>query len=211
MRVWNPALTCVISDMTKSIVVAQGKNEDLGWMDGIDPEYKRYIYTPKSFKKDYGREAGLYIQHILKEWDGLADVNVFTQAHPLVHCKDFINEVKHLDEDDGFKQAGFKGFGDWKLGFNKWGYPEHPGIPLERVYEYLFPGKPIPFKFSCTAAGMFAVRGENIRRNGREYYGRLEKLIDYSPIAIECFCIERFWHLIFTKRDEDMDKSSTTT
>jgi hypothetical protein len=41
-----------------------------------------------------GREAGVYLRHIVSRWDDLAEWVLFTQANPFPHSPDFLNRIE---------------------------------------------------------------------------------------------------------------------
>ena len=60
---------------------------------------------------------------------------------------------------------------------------------------------------------MFATTRERIHKNGKGFYERAIRLIDYNPdlqgaelktvyyrpagVAVECYCLERLWNVMF--------------
>ena len=181
--------------MSIDIIIARGKGEDIGWIEGIAPAIRRVIYEPKDVERDVGREAGVFLQHIIKEWDRLATINIFTQATPIEHCPDFIERVN--DIEFLMKKRSYIGLSDMRCVFDETGFPHHPGLPIRSFFSALWPGRNMPPGWVAWMNGMFAVTGERIRRSGKERYMQILDLIGYAPLTQECYCLERFWGVVF--------------
>lgn len=184
--------------MKIGIVVSRGKNEDMGWLGKLPPSWTQYIYTPADVivlaGKDYGREAGVYLEHIIKNWETLDDITIFTQAYPFDHNGKFIEEANSVVERIEGKR--YIPLAHWYLRFNGQGSPEHPGLPVDRVYKLLWPDKAVPMMYEGFASGMFAVTKEGILHNSKDFYLLIKEIIDYTYLAPECYVIERFWRMI---------------
>ena len=79
--------------MTFDLVLAK-MHEDISWTKDcrVPIEYRVLIYdasgkpTPHIPIPDGGVESGAYCQHVLRNYDKLADITVFSQANPFDHC-----------------------------------------------------------------------------------------------------------------------------
>lgn len=193
--------------MTKSkqIVLARVR-ENIDWVKTI--KIPHILYTFEDMHNEYyieniGSEDGFYLQHILKNYNNLADITIFTQANPFDHCKSFIGKLLTIEQtmDGG---TGYLALSDLYGKFSKGGAPHHPlnDLPLEHVFKRLF-GEEIkcPEEFETGLNGMFAVYKENILMRPPEFYSKVLEIRRERPDRynhIGC-CIERLWHIIFQK------------
>jgi hypothetical protein len=74
----------------KSLIVAKFR-EDISWLNNISG-YKIYLYDKLVDLPNIGREAHTYVHHIITNYSDLSDINVFTQANPFFHSKDFFGK-----------------------------------------------------------------------------------------------------------------------
>ena len=129
--------------MTKSkqIVLARVR-ENIDWVKTI--KIPHILYTFEDMHNEYyieniGSEDGFYLQHILKNYNNLADITIFTQANPFDHCKSFIGKLLTIEQtmDGG---TGYLALSDLYGKFSKGGAPHHPlnDLPLEHVFKRLF-------------------------------------------------------------------------
>jgi hypothetical protein len=85
--------------MDTELVVAR-YNEDLIWLSKVNNK-KITIYN-KGNNINYnniklpniGRESHTYLTHIIKNYDNLADITIFTQGDPFFHSPDFLNLIE---------------------------------------------------------------------------------------------------------------------
>lgn len=85
--------------MDTELVVAR-YNEDLSWLFKVNNK-KITIYN-KGNNINYnniklpniGRESHTYLTHIIKNYDNLADITIFTQGDPFFHSPDFLNLIE---------------------------------------------------------------------------------------------------------------------
>ncbi|MCX5679683.1 MAG: DUF3431 domain-containing protein [Candidatus Omnitrophica bacterium] len=84
--------------ITRELVVAR-YNEDIAWVaqspmptivynkgNELDSAFgAKYVKM-----ENFGREGHTYLYHILKNWDNLADITIFTQGDPIKHSPDFL-------------------------------------------------------------------------------------------------------------------------
>lgn len=86
--------------MSVECVIAR-YNEDISWIKELKNK-KITIYNkgnndiPNKFIKlpNIGRESHTYLTHIIKNYDNLADITIFTQANPFFHSPDFIKLIE---------------------------------------------------------------------------------------------------------------------
>jgi hypothetical protein len=77
--------------------------EDITWVNSGEFPYDYLIYNKGNFIRnsipipEKGREAYSYLQHIVRNYDYLADFTAFIQANPFDHCNDFYARIKRFD------------------------------------------------------------------------------------------------------------------
>jgi hypothetical protein len=93
----------------RSVVVAHC-NEDLSWMEQLDPALGKFVYSKGNkialIPKDaipldnVGREYHTYFTHIARHYDTISDVTFFLQGWPLdrsAHVISGVNYLRHFD------------------------------------------------------------------------------------------------------------------
>ncbi len=139
-----------------------------------------------------GRESHTYLYHIIKNYDFIADMNIFLQGRPQeIHCS-------CLDALRIFLERDFEGIDFIPLNFpvvisNKRGLPLHTGLPIERIYTRLFQGK-CPSYFAYTWGAMFCVSKEIIYRKTLAFYEEMMQIIYDEPLS--GYVYERLWPTI---------------
>ena len=82
--------------MTTDLVLARF-NEETAWTSFIREDVSRFVYNKGDGDEprlhNAGREAHTYFNHIIVNYEFLADWTFFTQANPLDHCPNFVGIV----------------------------------------------------------------------------------------------------------------------
>jgi len=189
------------------IVVARYK-EHLDWIpDGWKPHCSVYNkgepvkdegYKFYSVVENVGRESHTYLSYILKRYDSLPSIVVFTQADPFSHCRNFIGIVNELNAVKLAKNNGFFPFG-WSKELRDL-YPRfHKGITKDfRECHRKWIGDDGPRTFKYYMGAIFAVSKSNILSHSREYYQDILKSVSNDIDPVEGYCLERLWGLIFS-------------
>jgi hypothetical protein len=94
--------------MKKYDLVVARYHEDVSWLSGLNTEnieIKLYnkgkddIDFPYTKLENIGGDAQVYIYHIIKNYDNLADFTIFLQGNPFDHYPDIINSIyRHIDK-----------------------------------------------------------------------------------------------------------------
>lgn len=167
------------------IIVAH-YNEDLKWLEDID--YHKIIYSKGENKigislPNVGRESHTYCNHIINNWNYLADYNIFCQGNPFEHCKNFIDMIKVPHEtmltDEYFLS-------------DERGCPQHCGLSIEVFADLILPDMKFPVQFG--AGAQFMVKKETIYNLGWEFWARLYEYHQYNDAFP--WIIERLWKKI---------------
>lgn len=212
-RVKNIKMAALQSSKTKQIIVAKYK-ENVSWLNEIknvpirvydkyDKQATDHLPNIPSFpvqlfegvkyaKSPTGRESHTYLYHIIKNYDNLADINIFLQGNPTEMNFDSRNALKlHFETD-------FEGVNFLPLNFplvicDKQAAPLHRGLPLERVFKRLFQG-PCPDLFAFSWGAMFCVSKEYILNRPLVFYEEMMQIIYEEPLS--GYVYERLWPAI---------------
>jgi hypothetical protein len=179
--------------MDRNLIVAKYQ-EDLSWLaevQGYDViVYDKYDTLSSNHIPNIGREAHTYIHHIIKNYDKLATINVFTQGDPFVHCMNFINNLNLINE----KYKYFE-FSNITITCDKNGLPAHE-LPIESFFDLIFPEYICPNSFSMKGNAIFCVHKERILYHPIEFYQNIMKNFEVFDKA--AWILERLWSLIFS-------------
>ena len=219
--------------MSYKIVVAR-YNEDIDWLAS---EQENLVIINKGsilnnanerIVENVGRESDSYLQYIIKEYDNLPDIIVFTQANIADHRgKNDVQYLLSLREEAYrygksvpiIKHSKSQHNGCWDPQFNKRIYMKCWWDPyLKNLMENYFlqnnywNNKPISFidwfqqniqkeypnPIFIYYNAIFAVSKHLIRNHPREYYEKLKKTVDHHINPAEGQFFERSWFYIFS-------------
>lgn len=206
---------------TVKVIIAKYQ-EDVRWADDLGYDYLVYDKSESPIQntlqlKNIGREGHTYLTHIVREYDTLADFNVFVQGNPFDHLDDRrqgdVNLLRKKIADVVERRMAFSGFAWFKLKCDRLGRPhdlcrpENKGrwagcgkdIPLGEVFEKLFMAD-FPEQLVVRApAGLFAVTGERIRTRPKAFYEYALRLFEADPDDANNtgHAFERLWQHIF--------------
>lgn len=196
--------------------------ENVTWADALGYDY---IVYDKGGNDDpnarilpnIGREAHTYLTHIVREYEQLADMNVFLQGDPFDHIDDqgraTVERLRGQLEEVVDRKIPFKGLAWFKLKCDRLGRPhdlhkpENEGrwagwgkdIPLGEVFERLF-GAPMPEQIVVRApTGNFCVTSERIRTRPKAFYEFVLRMIEADPHDENNtgHALERLWQHMF--------------
>lgn len=203
------------------VIIARYK-EDVSWVGDLGYDYVVYdkggdYGSSARNLPNIGREAHTYFTHIVREYDRLADMNIFLQGDPFDHLDDRgrVTPEKLLDslEEIVDRMVPFKGLAWFKLKSDALGRPhdlrkpENEGrwagwgkdIPVGEMFEKLF-GAPMPEQIIVRApTGNFCVTGERIRTRPKAFYEYCLSLVEADPQDENNtgHAFERLWQHIF--------------
>jgi hypothetical protein len=206
---------------TVQVIIARYR-EDIAWAESLG---YNYIVYDKGGNNDptarnltnIGREGHTYLTHIVREYDRLADMNIFLQGDPFDHIHDqgraTVDILRGQLEEAIRRMVPFKGLAWFKLKCDALGRPhdlrkpENRGrwagwgkdIPLGATFERLF-GAPMPGQIIARAAtGNFCVTGERIRTRPKAFYEYALSLTeaDAQDENNTGHAFERLWQHVF--------------
>ena len=207
-------------DQVKVIIARY--TEDVSWADELGYDYVVYDKGGDCGNEcmslpNIGREAHSYFTHIVREYDQLADVNVFVQGDPFDHIDQHgggdVEMLRSIIADVVDRGAPFRGFAWFRLNCDRLGRPhdlhdpKYQGrwagwgkdIPVGEVYESLF-GAPCPEKIIARGlTGNFAVTRDRIRVRPVSFYERALRMTEADPddAGNTGHAFERLWQHIF--------------
>jgi hypothetical protein len=177
--------------MNKEIIIAKYK-EDLSWVNNLK-EFKLSVYDKSDETNNHiklenkGRESDTYLNHIIKNYNNLSDINIFTQGHPFDHCPNIFD----LIHNNNYTSLGSN------IVCDKYGNPHHYGIPLIDVW-YEISKKEIPEVIEFTPGAMFIVEKKQILQHDICFYEKILELHDkYEQMP---WVIERLWDYIWCNK-----------
>ncbi len=203
------------------VIIARYR-EDVVWAEELGYDYVVYNKGGDSLEnstplRNIGREAQTYLSHIVREYDNLADMNVFLQGDPFDHIDDrergSVETLRTMLADVVDKSVPFKGLAWFKLKCDGLGQPhdlhkpENEGrwagwgrdIPVAEIFERLFDAVAPEQIIVRAPAGLFCVTRERLRTRPRAFYEYALKLVEDDPLDEKNtgHAMERLWQYIF--------------
>jgi hypothetical protein len=215
------------------LVVASLKSEDTSWVHRYLPGWSRRVYvvddpsaTPRSsltVPRNKGREAMVYLSHIIARYDALADATVFVHAarfawHNDDPDYDGLAALRNLNVDY-VREAGYANLRCvWTLGCpaeirprddaaadadlvaGNGTSPDGRALTAKEIYrrafEELMPGAEVPEQVGVSCCSQFAVSREAIRARPKADYVRWREwlLETQLPDALSGRVFEYMWH-----------------
>jgi len=184
-----------------TLVVARYQ-EPLDWLDDVPSEWRIVVYDKSGDRPDgpdkhrtirrpnVGREAETFLWHNVTAAPG--GYTIYLQGNPFDHCPDPIGQAKFI-----------MGRGD-RVGWlgphydTAWNVEPHrlEDLPMEAVWNALFPFQPQPRRFSFPAGAQMVVWQSAISGRPYEFWLEAHELacIDDWRVA---HCFERLWPTIY--------------
>ena len=153
--------------------------------------------------KNVGREGHSIYHYIVENYDSLDDYTVFCQGNPFDHSPNLIKNLKEYIENPDLN-IDFEYLSEWIVECKLSGCTIHKiDMPFKKVFAHLFGqelcdifnSEDTTFKFG--AGAQFIVSRDKIRKQPKEFYMKIVKILEYDVNPIEGFVIERFHGIIF--------------
>ncbi|KAH6616911.1 hypothetical protein F5144DRAFT_377219 [Chaetomium tenue] len=214
------------------IVVASLRREDTSWVHQHLPGWSRSVYVADdpsaefTVPKNKGREAMVYLTHIINHYDTLPPSTIFIHAarfawHNDDPDYDALATLHHLNLDH-IQSSGYVNLRcAWVLGcpveirphqdaatdLDSIGTTAADGRKIttkevfKRAFEELMPGVEVPREVGVGCCSQFAVSREAVRRRSREDYVRWREWLLQTPLGDDLSgrVLEYMWHIIFGK------------
>lgn len=144
-----------------------------------------------------GREGHTYYKYIYDNYEDLSDYTMFLQGNPFEHYN--MNDNFFAGIRQQIKKNNLKKF--TPLGRVLYckisGCKYHAGLPIKKVYRYLFKKKPFPIMpFKFVQGAQFIVSKKQILKRPKQFYLNIIQLLEKEKNAIEGYVIERLHKLI---------------
>lgn len=204
------------------IVVAH-YSEDIEWLK----PYAKYVTIYHKWKEDkprfpvkkwvkienVWREWETYLQHIINNYDNLADITIFLQwwMHDQLDNKvayknleEYIKEVKKYGFSTSRTRIVFRKNPQivfvWKAKeqYNNWSM-SHAEDSFADFYKKIF-GEPQPLIFPCFFCANFAVTREKIQARSKKFYENIHKYLARHVNPEEWHYLERLWFRNFNDK-----------
>jgi hypothetical protein len=204
--------------MSYKIIVSR-YNENVDWLKG---EMKNCIIYNKGKKlnvdneimlENVGRESETYLHYVIKNYNNLPDVVIFTQAKISDHKgSDDVNYLIQL-KNEALQHTKSQNFfthndigndfywdKDWNFRNGKYYLNDNyknnkPIIFIEWFKNNVSTNYPNPINIYCNA--IFAVKKENIINKPIEYYKKLILEVNHHINSTEGHFFERAWYYVF--------------
>lgn len=137
-----------------------------------------------------GHDTYTFFNHMINNYENLADINVFLHSSPFHHCQNIIELVNNLIDPVDFIDFGTSMTSDQE------GKPTDT-CPVGRIFNQLYPESEIPEVFTFTSGSLFSISKLNIQRVGIDLLKQCRDIIQIEPLAPWAF--ERLYRTIFTK------------
>ncbi|KAK1762914.1 hypothetical protein QBC33DRAFT_460525 [Phialemonium atrogriseum] len=209
------------------IVVASMKHEDTRWIPRYIAEWPRQVYvvddphSPLTVPVNKGREAMVYLTHLIDNYDHLADTTIFIHAsrfqwHNDDPDYDALPTLRHLNMSF-VQEAGYTNLRCvWVLGcpveirpfddeLRVDQLPDGTKLATKHIFKQAFhellPDIDVPVAVGVTCCSQFAVTKETVQRRPRADYVRFRQwLIETSLVDdLSGRVLEYSWHIIFGK------------
>ena len=181
-------------------VVIAHYNENLDWIRNLDVSYTIISRggIPPETAPNKGREAGSYLEYIVKNYDSLEDITVFVHGHrsDWHHPENMDEKLRRLTIETEYKNINLYGINYLRNALHDMNATR---AGIQAVADIL--GTPIvPEELGYKCSAQFYVSKRLIHRHSKEIYQRLyEYLMQTSlPGYWSGRVFEYTWHFIFT-------------
>ena len=204
----------------KEIVIA-AYDKDLSWMDKFNDNIKQTVYRRGDYESmrpneikitpNLGRCVHSFFNHILTNYDNLADYTFFAQDYPFDHWENLIDVINGdkttFTNNATLKIGGYYGYHFNTIG-SMWsmptstqfgggnvlccssnGYPQdtNPKINVDKYWDIIFDDvKPNMYEFM--PGGHFGISKEQVQLRSKEFYKQIVDLLvddETAPWMIE--------------------------
>ncbi|KAK3347112.1 hypothetical protein B0T25DRAFT_553661 [Lasiosphaeria hispida] len=218
---------------TAEIVVASRKFENTSWVNQYLPgTWTRSIYVSDdpsanlTVPRNKGREAMVYLTHLIERYDTLATTTVFFHANRFSWHNDdpdydalpmFANMKLDYVQDNGYTSLRcawavgcpiqvypYEQAGPVRYGSNSTDFPSNATAKevFKQAFEEMMPGVKVPDAVGAGCCSQFAVSRERVHKRPKEDYLRLRTWLLETELDDELSgrVLEYMWHLIFGKQ-----------
>ena len=145
-----------------------------------------------NFITNVGHETSTFFGHIAKNYDDIADMNIFLHNTPFHHCKNIIELVNNISEPIDFIEFGTVMTSDVNGG-------PTDTCPVGDIFHQLFPDKPIPETYYFASGSLFGISKQTVYKMGKSFFEQCVKISETMPLAPWAF--ERLFRTIFKETE----------
>jgi hypothetical protein len=191
----------------KEVIIATFNRDYSWWVKNLNKDIKVTVYNKSDIEilntiklNNIGREMHTYFYHIVTNYYNLSDYTFFSQDDFIDHVinyTDIINGDKNTWSEHGkliFSDCWFFSTGYPILTCDKFGYPNHPNLDIEPVWNQLFIEE-CPEELTFAAAGHFCISKEHAHKRPIEFYKKVLNILETNKDAP--WIIERLEPYIF--------------
>lgn len=143
----------------------------------------------------YNSYALSYLDYIIDNYENLPDFTYFLRTSQVAsHSPNIFDLV------EGSHSAHYEALSRGLLSCNVNGEPHHPGLPLQRFWEAIYPEYACPSTFNFGAGAQFVASRDAIISNSMDFYVNVRELIGKRINTIEDNILERLWGSIFGEK-----------
>lgn len=203
------------------IVVAR-YNENIDWLKklkDITLVYNKGLFhdSLKYFQvlqlPNYGRESHTYLNHIINNYDNLAEYTLFFQGSIKDHeplslenyfqQKDFIGYLRNYETH--LIKKPLRHFGKWKNEINNGSIKQSKLTCFEWLTEIIYFDETLK-EISTVWGALFSVSKKLIHEKPKIFYEQLLRYVDYHVNPEEGHFFERSWYFIFSNKYKMKEK-----
>lgn len=147
-------------------------------------------------QENFRREAFVYINHIVNNYDNLSDKILFTQAKITDHGASELNYISNFFKLTE-KNINYESFVVPALECDDFGSPNHSGLEIKHFWEHVF-GSECPKSFSFYPCGIFVTSESAIKKHDLLFYKKILKTFEWENGSQIDYILERLWSYILT-------------
>jgi hypothetical protein len=147
-------------------------------------------------QENFRREAFVYINHIVNNYDNLSDKILFTQAKISDHRHEQVNSLSDFFNETP-KNTNYHSFVTLSLDCNDFGSPHHTGLKIKHFWENLFETK-CPKSLTFHPNGIFITSESAIKKHDLFFYKKILETFNSENGTQIDYILERLWGYILS-------------
>lgn len=157
--------------------------------------FKNSMLPHEVYQNAYSSYSISYLDYIIDNYENLPDYTYFIRTSQVATQSPDI-----FDRVESSIPVYYEALSRNILSCNKNGEPHHPGLPLQRFWDAIYPEYACPESFTFGAGAQFVVSREAILSNSLDFYINVRELISKRASPPEDFILERMWSYIFGEK-----------
>jgi hypothetical protein len=157
--------------------------------------FKNSQLSHEIYRNCYNSYALSYLDYIIDNYEDLPEYTYFIRTSQVAtHCPNIFDLI------EGSHSAYYEALSRGTLECNVNGEPHHPGLPLQRFWDAIYPEYECPPSFKFGAGAQFVASRDAILSNSLDFYVNVKELIGKRLNPIEDQILEREWSYIFGEK-----------